>query len=403
MLSFPAPFAQAWSLEDTRALVQQPAFPSDGSYTEQEQWRKEVGAPSQQKMAQAVGRHVAWLMEQGQDVFAPHTENLLTPFLHSLRKLKEHPTNEEAQEQVGRPFEYDLGILVYREKRLNEGADPETLVKQVHSAFLEAMEEGQFKINQTDSPCQNTGLKFFLMFKNWQSVAATLAYTENPNGGWPKMSYERLKPEQALKPVAETMPIPMPSGHLLIADWVFIPAFHDLINPLDDATDIGSVAGRAARTRAYAETLGVVHVFGRSPSILANDGVIKAGYVPADAEEPNNFLCQVNADLRWTTMVDRQHLVDLLTPALGAEEANKQVQEYESSHSPRPFHAQVTPGTHHLYFSGDAEAFAQTAGEVFEVEGLFLEDFATPSFALTESPLQPRGAPTPTPTRSPKP
>lgn len=401
MISFPAPFAQAWTLDDTRELVGQPAFPSEGSHAEQEAWRKEVGNPLHKSMSQAIGRHVAWLMEQGKEVIAPDTENLLTPFLHALRALEKNPNEPQIQEQVGRPFQSELDSVIFFSKRDHAEAGSEELATHVHAALLKSMDEGKFKINQTDSPCQNTGLKFVLAFREWASVAATMVFTENPNGGYPQMSYKRLKPEDAPKPSTQTAPIPMPSGQLLIADWVFIPAFHALIQPLDDATNIGSIAGRAARTRAYAETLGVVHVFGRSPSVLADNGVIKAGYNRADDQEPSNFLCRIDADLRWTTMVDRQHLVSLLTPALGLPEAEKQVQEYEKTHSPQPFHAQVEPGIHHLYFSGDATTFANTVADGFQAEGLFLEDFSTPSFVLTAQPLQPALAPTPK--RRPKP
>lgn len=141
-------------------------------------------------------------------------------------------------------------------------------------------------------------------------------------------------------------------------------------------------------------------MFGRSPSIFSHQGVIKAGYNPADEQDPS-FLCRIDADLRWTTMVDRQHLVSLLTPALGLPEAEKQVHEYEQTHSPQPFHAQVEPGIHHLYFSGDPTTFANTVADEFHAEGLYLDDFSTPSFVLTDQPLQPALAPTPQ--RRPKP
>jgi hypothetical protein len=400
MISFPAPFAQAWTPDNTRELVEQPAFPSEGTHAEQERWRREVGYPSQKAMAQAIGRHLAWLIEQGKEVIAPDTENLRTPFLSALRELRQNPNNPEAQEQAGRPFENELDRVVFFAQQKHAEASSEELATHVHAALLKSMEEGNFKVHQTDTPCQNTGLKFVLVFREWASVAATMVFEDNPNGGIPKMRYERLKPEDAPKVGTETASIPMPSGHLLIADWVRIPAFHDLIEPLDDATDIGSIAGRAARTRAYAETLGVIHVFGRSPSIFSHQGVIKAGYNPVDDQDPS-FLCRIEADLRWTTMVDRQHLVSLLTPALGLPEAEKQVQEYEQTHSPKPFHAQVEPGTHHLYFSGDPTTFANTVADVFQADGLYLDDFSTPSFVLTDRPLQP--ALTPTLQRRPKP
>lgn len=132
---------------------------------------------------------------------------------------------------------------------------------------------------------------------------------------------------------------------------------------------------------------------------LAHKGVIKTGYLdPEASEDPVNLAGSINADLRWTTIVDRQHLVDLLAQDMGAEPAAAAVSELLKQ-NPDILQVQVEPGTHHLYFAGDSQTFARTAGDRFAVEGLYLEDFEEPVYALTDQPLQPAA----TMRRSPRP
>lgn len=112
------------------------------------------------------------------------------------------------------------------------------------------------------------------------------------------------------------------------------------------------------------------------------------GFLNPDAPSPASLKGEIRANLRWTTLVDRGHLVSLLEPILGLDEASRQVEDYAQS-TPDLVRLQVEPGTHHLYFSGSALRFQETIGARFQAEGLYLEDFQEPAFVLTHAPLDP--------------
>lgn len=389
-MSTPTPFSEAWSLADTQDRLDQPDVPTKGSPAEQESWRQQVGCPATRKMAAAIGRHIAWMMQSGVPVVPPYCENVAVRVVSALKALQADPASDEAQREAGSHFAHKMEIDICFYPRKDE-----TLVaSEVHKKLLSVMEEGEFKFYPSDGgPCKLSGLPLYILFQGWHGMAATVWHEPAPAGSYfGKAHYTALTEGQVPAQGAETVSIPMPTGELLIADWFRIDAFHNLTNVIDNASDsdhdIGTVAGRATRTRRYADELGVAHVACRSPAILQDKGIIKAGYLDPDAKEPTSFKGSISADLRWTTLVDRGHLVDILTPALGLDEAKRQVAAYLKENSDI-MKLQVEPGTHHLTFAGTSSFFQKTIGERFQAEGLYLEDFEEPAFVLTKDPLTP--------------
>jgi hypothetical protein len=392
MTSSALPFDQAWSQADTAEWINEPAFPQEGTPTEQEAWRRTVAQPRRDKLALAVGRHMAWLLSEGQDLLPPHAEHVSSRLLHALRELINHPTDARIQMEAGQPFAADLDKQMFvRRRHPKEGEDTLTAIDQ---ALRQKVIQGEFDFDDRLF-CHASGQNLTADFKNWSCELGVQTFPTDPVTGRFRRQVTPIVAGQIPAQGTHTCTIPVPSGHLLVADWLRIPAFNELTKPVDDdeaGEAINSIAGRAERTRRYAERLGVVHVFGGSPSLLTGHGVIKVGHLDPNAPEPTGGVAaRISADLRWTTIVDRAHLVTLLTPSLGAEGAEKEISAYERQMKRECqdlFHLHVAPGTHHLYFAGDYRTFSKTVGQSFASEGLYLEDFESPGFALTADPLQ---------------
>lgn len=110
-----------------------------------------------------------------------------------------------------------------------------------------------------------------------------------------------------------------------------------------------------------------------------------AGYLERgmDAEEiepkSGRVAGRISANLRWTSMIDPQHLVELLAGGMGHEKAADDLIVLE-----------VPAGTHYLYFSGRQDLFQETVGNEFNCSELPLGDFELPPMALTQAPLAPK-------------
>ena len=222
----PRPFSQRWTPEDTRQQVEAPDFPRHGTPAEQHHWRQHVLAPLDENLGQAIGEHLAWLLNQGVDVLPPHSDRLETPFLRALRRLINAPNDPEAQVEAGRPFVNHLSLYFYAHKdRLKEPAFHEELVAHIS--------EGNFSSLCGDlQTCAATGLRVNYNFHNWQGVAGQILFLD-PDRPY-RSTFEPLAPETLAPPQTYTATIPVPSGVLLIADWIRIPAFGELTKPVDD-------------------------------------------------------------------------------------------------------------------------------------------------------------------------
>lgn len=377
MNSDPTPFSVAWTAQDTKAWLEDYHTPGDAAPINQ-------GGIDKKSLARACGQHVAWLIQQGADIWPEHCEHLKTPFMMALRRLRENPEDAVAQDDVGQRLERQLDMMFLYGAR-NDTSTP----GEIHEAMQAKMVQGDFPNTLSDPQlCFSSGEHVQVRAMGWKFQAGRMAASDDPNS-WRRV-FTPLQEGDIAPPQTHTAIIPVPSGQLLIADWFRIDAFNALTKPLDDedsADGLSSTAGRAAVSLRYAQRLGVVHVFGRAPSIVCEEGAVKVGHLDPDEKTPAHYVGQIMADLRWTTIVDRAHLVSLLAGELGAEAAQAEVDAL--AQDPDVLTVQVNPGTHHLYFAGDAHTFQATAGEQFMVDGLDLDTFEEPVFVLTEQALAP--------------
>ena len=384
------PLSQSWSLADSAYYRHLPAFPSKGSAQEQHEWREKEMYPRDRRLAQAIGEHMALLMTQGHAVMPPHTDVLETNFLYALRKLQENPTDDWAQRDVG---DYVLRLLrsdfFFEHRGTKELSD-----ENFHAKVVAHLEEGTFGEGyDPKETCFKTGANLQVRFRQWQGIAGVPSYRFSEEKGRDTFFFDPIEDGQFEDPKARTAPFPMPSGKLWICDWVRIPAFNTLTKRLDDEDfeAIRSDQGRAKICGRYLEEYGVAYVPFQSPTLVSSKGAVTGGKLHQDKHkeyiEPAGTIGNICASLRWTTLVDRQHLVTLLTPELGAEEAEAQVAAYEQNER-ELLVVDVNPGTHHFYWGGAHGEFKQALDERFQADGLFLgEDYQYPGFALTEEPL----------------
>lgn len=387
-MSSPLPFDQAWTLADTAHYLALPEFPKDGSAAEQDTWRREVSGPADRKLALALGRHMAEKMQEGKQVLPPFCEHVNVPVVNALRELEADRENAQAQESAG--------DHLVREMRVFSALHPfdkDALPEDVHAKLLRVIDEGVFKFSASNhGVCMSSGERIDILFDGWEAQAGRGTYTPLPGSWRSDYTFAPLTEEDISSPQVESVSIPVPSGEIWIADWFRIPAFHALGEKLDNdpnGPNISAIGGRTEQMRRYAETLGVAHIPCKSPDLTQDESIIMGGYLDIDQEDPKNFAGRISANLRWTTIVDKRHLVSLLGLTLGEEEALRQVSEYEASSEGKDLiKLQVKPGFLHIYAAGAVGLFGKIE-EQFDTSGLNLSQFEHPAFVLSETPLSP--------------
>lgn len=337
-------------------------------------------------LAQAVGEHLAWRVQQGQGLVPAALDALQTPMLRQLRALEAGPEEISHRQRVGEQIVNSPPWAFW----VRQAQESPAAVSEFWAMCTTALEQGDGFLSDVET-CSATGARVRVRLQNWQVQACA------PVWAGERLTWVPLDPAAMSPPTTHVVALPVPSGEVWVCDFIYLSAFQDLARALEQEELPGlleSVAGRATRTRRYAERLGVGHVFGRGPEIQVSEGLIKAGF--ADPNQPRDVarIGEVSGDLRWTTLVDRAHLVRLLEPALGQSGAEAAVAAYAAEH-PELLRIQVQPGIHTLYFAGQPEVFAQTVGQVAAVEGAYLETVETPMFLLAREPL-----PAPAPPRS---
>lgn len=380
-------FSDFWTLEDTRRQLAFPEFPSKGTPAEQNTWRQTVGEEERRHIGLAIGKFIASKM-QHQRVLPLFCEETDVRIINALRALEDHPQDQGCQFEVGDRFASQMKVYI----ALNPSRESEKSPEAVHEKLLHVVEAGNFSFSASDhGPCRMSGMRLDVIFEDWSGTAGVMEYSSVPGSFRLNSMFTPLTAQSIEAPRAQCVQIPVPSGQLLITDWIRIPEFHELGRAIDNEPDhdINTVEGRATQTRLYAEKLGVAHVPCKSPDILADEGAIKGGYLDVDEAYPANFKGRFYADLRWTTLVDRSHLIDLIAEKLGQVEATRQVNAYIHDNQNDMIVLDVKPGTHHLYFAGTPEVFHSTLGTHYEATALNLGQFETPAFVLTQEPLAP--------------
>lgn len=346
------------------------------------EWAGSAAAAAADAIERAIGGHIMYLAAQGKLPVIPHAAGRSMPYVslwNALAKgedtsglhmgLYEEPTR--MADALGKRFYKVVSNLTFGTEK------PEVTAASLHADLVSRVEQGTFgNFEASEHYCFITGARHGLVFDHWSPQLTAMG-----------KDY-RFRPIQDDGPgeILDHLVLPVPSGHLLVSDWIRVEGFSELTKAVEDEEkeDINCLMGRIARTKAY-EPLGVasVCVGNSSPHIYQYADRLIVGTAlgdEGDLEGPTGRdLGYVTTDFRWVTMVDRQVLEDMLAQKMGADVAKAKVAEYiEKDSELRQVH--VKPGDHHLYFAGDPYVF----GAKFAAEGVSTAGFEVPRFVLSE-------------------
>ena len=183
--------------------------------------------------------------------------------------------------------------MVGVERAVESGTSFENACGEAYAAFVAAAAKGEVHgIEGTSEVCSTTGEHMGFTMAGWRPVAMTFGME---TGFAPAHDVEA--------PGLQHVEVEFPSGQVIVADCIRIPAFLEAIGW--DRRDVGSQAGRIAGTRDMA-ALGVASVWigrGGSPMVATVDGTLTLGNLDGeyDGPEPAN-LGRVSTDM-WRLSV----------------------------------------------------------------------------------------------------
>lgn len=191
------------------------------------------------------------------------------------------------------------------------------------------------------------------------------------NGGFAALA------EEAPVEVVQHVSVALPSGVLLISDWVEVDGFRDLVNPnqyLSRETD----AGCEKYTEHYANTHGFLWAAvddGGSLAVIRRDDQLLIGRAPYDeatgddAEVRGENLGHLEYNRISATAIDRATLVSILSKDMDAAAAEAKVAKWASADGVRTV---VFPaGTElHFYQAGDRGINRRFQSPSVDMEGL---------------------------------
>lgn len=239
------------------------------------------------------------------------------------------------------------------EKQVQNGEDFETVASEAWNGLVHSVETCVIRPIEflSDFRCRMTGEALYIGFDNWKPSLWTFSNGRHVPAG----------PVEA--PGIETVEVTFPTGQLLIADWLRIPAFTTASRAKD--FDINCERGKREAVRWHAEKLGFAHVFvgNTSPRVLKHAGGFAVGR-PARNEDADDYLTPdgttdigyVCTDLWWATIIDRETLLSILTKTMSRDVAESHVATYLLEND--IIQVEVEPGRWHLSFCGDHEEFA---------------------------------------------
>lgn len=262
---------------------------------------------------------------------------------------------------------FDIGITNSKEPA--EGRYTK-FCEWANSGFLQGSSpNGKILFCPEGRECGRSGLKIHPVFLTPFSVTL---HARNPE----TYQLEAVKPYAP--PGVQHVEFNCPSGEILIADWIRIPALSKLYRDNADYSSKLSInhdAGSIADTKRTMELFGLldIHLSNMAVELFQRDGILVIGDSWSDLGE-QQAVCDgyrrvgdICTD-RWSlTAIDRQVLEALL-----ADVVDDPAQEIARCLSENDVLVQHwKPGTYHVYFSGDYSQFQQEFSEIdFELPGL---------------------------------
>ena len=369
-------FEHAWTLSDTELLLAHRDAPESPE-------RTQAYRALSEKLSLAVGRHLLHVA-QTRGLQAPlHADAISTPFLEAWRAARAgQPIDALLVERLGGIFVSALRMKVsiaFAKAERPDSVAPSA--EAIHRLLQEKVEQGVFEPFETrNETCFVSGRLLLVGMDGW---APYLEIFEPAAA-----AFVPLKAGDVKAPCLQSTVVPLPSGHLLIGDWMHHPAFQAAIEPvLHDAPSLNSDLGCQARTETLARELGIGSVFvgNTCPAIVVHNGGVRIGRVSEEADLVGDIAGSVCTDMWWATMLDKQTLVDIFARSMPRKEALLEVERFLENQG-HITEVQLPPGNYHLYFAGSPETF----GRDFAMEEVDFQGFPEPMLALHPRPLTPR-------------
>jgi len=266
--------------------------------------------------------------------------------------------------------------LMLASMEIKKGSDAEEIAKAAYDKLIAAISEGRLPLmnGQEADYCHITGDRLYIQLD-----------------GWTPRLFQRgddrkfVEITDIQRPASVAVEVEFKSGDLLIADWFRIPEVTAARKGIS-AFDINSEAGIEQATEWLLREKGIlsVSVGNTSPRVIPQDGALVFGWIDEDAELSVKDIGSVCTDLWWVTVVERERLIEIVAESRGREEAEQVVAEYLRKHEDDIVRAQVEPGVHHLYFSGDYHGFR----DAFRSPDLEIAHGIQPFFVLSDRPLR---------------
>jgi hypothetical protein len=377
------PFREAWSAENLREHLRAqslaPCFDSDIPKSDAEfirlaDWSEKTMEPQNDILRRALVGHIRWLAAQGKVKMPAHAEHVQLNWLHALGELVAGREGDFPL-MAAEPFAQGLDLITKAAASVvAESADAP--IDRIHERLVEFVEAGVFPAGGFQE-CFLSGMRIGAQVVDWQF---TLGVSE-------QRKFRPLRAGEVSPPGVKTLSIDLPTGELWIADWFRIDAFSEACKAVETGLpSLNSEAGTRARTEALARELGFAHVFvgNTCPSVVldAQGRMVVGSLKDRNSKAAGERVGSVCTDLWWTTIIDRQTLVDLVARTMPRQQAEKIVAEYGAEED--VLKVQLPPGQGHLAFAGNPETFAKR----FRSPDLSLAPFSSPMFAFSSQPIR---------------
>ena len=217
-------------------------------------------------------------------------------------------------------------------------------------------------INRFDLPimsnCQKCDEFYELEFKNWIPI----------------LTNDKGKSLECFNGSNKSIEFTIKTSEILIADWFRIEEFttkvdyDDLNNP-----SICTQKGRELSTlNSIKHGFISVHVGNSCPTVFIKNNGLYCGEINDEEECLNKYILgNVCTDLWNVTIIEKQHLINLLSQDFGLDVAKLKVEEYLQNNDDNIIRCHLETGKYNLCFNGNHRDFQNNSNEKIENVKLF--------------------------------
>lgn len=352
-------------------------------------------------LAQALVRHLGARKAAGLMEAVAHSQGYSTRFIDSWNSAAQDGENfREYPNQVWTDLVETMPYRLLDDLYRLPGQDEPTpaVIDAAYEKLIRRINQGDFSPHFVEAQdCWETGQRIHVKIDGWRCQAGLL--TRDPETR--RTSFVPAPPPEPN--VVKELDVDFPSGRVLVADWFRLEEFTRAVNARGLDFNINSRVGKEQQTEFYASQHGFVSVFvGNSmPEIFAKgdtlaiglwneEGNLDKGLPPTKPAMPGKG--KICTDLWWATLIDREHLIDLVAEGGDRDAAAAKVDAYVAEHKGYygVTEVKMPPGTYYLYHNGKHHDFGKMLDRDFVADDLPLTGIDEVFFVLSNKRLEPR-------------